>query len=276
MKTIFKNYFLVFSIILLVSCSEDEQAGFLYDGTGARIYGFQNTVQSVNYFEDLGTVTESVPVSLLGGADGTVSSEDVLITYEIDTDMTTAQEGVEFDFTDNSGTFTVAAGTEFTNFILNVNTGNFNPTAATTLVLNLLTTNSDATTVSALNKTVTISFVGCLSEIGLETYNLVSTRDDGASVNRGTVTLSDEGVNTYMTASAGIWDEATWACDEFGIVFTDICGVISLQEQGLNCYSNRVYPTEPTSVDANGNFTVTYEVQLGSGNRIYTDTYTKL
>ena len=94
MKNILKSILVAFALIAVVSCSEDDKAGYVYDGTGSRLFGFQNPTTRVQYFEDLGVLDEVLPVVMVGGADGTASTQDIIIAYTVDTANSTATEGV--------------------------------------------------------------------------------------------------------------------------------------------------------------------------------------
>ncbi|WP_055435698.1 hypothetical protein [Lacinutrix algicola] len=280
MKTSKKIFSLIlFALIGLVSvsCSEDDESTYLYAGEGDYIYGFQEPSTRFSYFEDLGTITRDIPVIFLGGNDGSTPANGVVITYEINEALSTAVEGNEFDFLDTSGSFTIPAGGLFTNFQLAVNTGNFSPTEATTLVIDLMQTSTAGTTVSDLNRTVTVSFIGCQSELDSSSYGVVVTRDDNSVYNHGTETLFSPSVNTFVTTTTGLWPAGDYTATQ-GFTFVDVCGVLTVEPQGLfeGAYSNQVYTENPGSVDASGNFTITYAVTFDGEPTYYTAVYTKL
>lgn len=278
MKTIKRNLLLIlFAFIGLASCSEDDESTYVYQGEGSYIYGFQEPQTRYSHFTDIGTVTENIPVIFLGGNDGSTPTSAVNITYSINDALSTATEGNEFDFVDTSGSFTIPAGEVFTNFQLDVNTGNFSPTEATTLVIDLVETSINGTTVSDLNRTVTISFIGCQSTLDANSYNVVVTRDDNAVFNHGTETLSSPSVNTFITETTGLWPAGEYTATQ-GFTFVDVCGELTIASQGLfeGLYGNQVYTVNPGSVDANGNFTITYAITFDGEPTYYTAVYTKL
>ncbi len=272
------------SIVLLTalfsqSCIVDDEvdSGFT---EGPRAVGFLSPFESVAYFEDLGAVRREFPVSLIGGADGTTSASPITVNYAVDP-SSTATEGVEFNFVDTSTVVTIPANGTFVQIPIDVNTASLNPTMKTTLRLVLTSTNEAGTTVSTLNETFDIIFVGCQSTIGDFSYQVTATRDDGAQWNQGTETFTLTDINTFKTVTTGGWGAGTIAPDQ-GYNLIDICGDITVPLQGLaqGFYSNEVTGLTNDGTDgevlANGDVRIVYEIGFGSGDRVYTNYYTKL
>lgn len=272
---------------LTVSCLvDDETVDF---GQGPYIIGFKNAVAVESYFTDEGTITKQYPVDVLGGSDGSLIKQDITVTYEIDP-ASTATEGVEFDFVTTGGSLTIPAGRTFVNFPLKINTGNFNSTEKTELILNLTATDSNNAVVSALNNTLSITFVGCLSTLDDFTYIVTTVRGDGAVVtNAISQTLTQVDVNTFRTPSVGAFGPLSAGgslvppANYDGYIFSDICGEITVNSQNLGgYYTNLVFGngTDTTAdgvVDpATGNITISYTITFAAGNRTFVSTYVKL
>ncbi|WP_055442889.1 hypothetical protein [Lacinutrix himadriensis] len=277
MKNILKSILVAFALITVVSCSEDDKAGYVYDGTGSRLFGFQNPTTRVQYFEDLGVLDEVLPVVMVGGADGTASTQDIIIAYTVDTANSTATEGVEFDFSDTSGLLTIPAGEVFTDFTLKINTANFSPTEPTSLFITLTeVTNSSSDVIASINETVEVVFIGCLSQLDSYTYDVTTVRADGATTAHGTQSLTFIGVNQFRTESVGLWAPGVLQ-GHGGYDFVDVCGVLTVAPQALSgIYTNQVYTDSPGSVDAvTGDFSITYAITFSGVPDFYTSTYIK-
>lgn len=261
------------------SCSDDSNLPDASFGDTPRVVGFLKTTQNVPFFEDEGVVLKEFPFDVLGTGDGAPYNESITLTYAVNTAATTAVAGVEYDWVNTSSTVTIPAGQSFGLLPLNINTGNFNPVAKTSLVLDITAVDQDGFVISNQNKQLTINFIGCLSLLeGL--YTVVVTRGDGVSATytNETVTLVD--VNYFKTRTTGTWAAGAIAPDQ-GYNFTDICGDISVASQSLaqGYYSNTVKGlttdgTDGEVIDAN-NFKVTYEISFAAGNQTYTNVYTR-
>ena len=280
MKKLNKFLILLTLPFLMASCIVDDEVATSFS-EGPRVVGFLNDFESVAYFADLGAIRHDFPVSLIGGANGTAASEDVTVTYEVDLLNSTAVEGVEFDFVNATNSVVIPSGGTFANIPIDINTGNFNPTAKTTLRLIATTTVGGSSVISTLNETFDIIFVGCQSTIDAFSYDVVVSRDDGASWNHGTQTLLLTATNEFKTETTGGWAAGAIAPDQ-GFNFIDICGDIKVPLQGLaqGFYSNEVTGLTSDGTDgevlANGDIRIVYQIGFGSGPAVYTNYYTKL
>ena len=151
-----------FSCIVDDTTGEDELEAF---GESNYIVGFSSENAALSYFTDIGTIRRDFPIVLLGGDLGNGSDNKITVTYEVDAAGSSAVAGSEYDFVSNTGTVDLEAGDKFVNFPLDVNTGNFDPDAPTTLVLKLTTTSTSDSVVSVAHDTLTITFVGCQANL---------------------------------------------------------------------------------------------------------------
>lgn len=264
---------------LAVSCLVDDEADVNF-GNGPYVIGFKSDVAIETYFTDEGTVTKEYPVNVLGGSDGTLIDKDITVTYEIDP-SSTAVEGNEFDFVTTGGSLTIPAGQSFVGFPLKINTGNFNPTEKTELILTLTATSSDDAVVSAINNKLSITFVGCLSVINEFTYDVVTTRSDGAVYNVSTESFTVLGVNEFLSESTGgfgpggVRGSYVPPAPYNGFKFVDVCGELTIPSQNLiGYYSNLVYGTG--SVDpVTGDIIFHYTITFSDGNSEFESVFTK-
>ena len=272
------------SSMLFVSCIVDDEDEYL-DGLSNTPYtiGFQTKVAVESYFSDTGAIEKSYPVVIIGGKDGSNPTSDIAIEYVVNTTLSTAVEGQEFDFTDNSGTLIIPAGSDFANFNLLVNTGGLDPDAPTKLVLDLNGANSsnEKAVVADSRKRIEITFVGCKATLAKPdepaTYLLEMTSA------RGNVTREEKifytGPNQFRTSSVGHWDSLP-GC--FCFPFEVVCGEVFVPDGILSdYYSNEVKGINPDGPDGFVNpetldITVTYTVVLGGSPVIYTAKYTRI
>ncbi len=269
---------------LAFACVDDE-LGSPGDLTGAKIVGFESNFATVEHFEDIGVVQREFAVNLIGLGNGQVSNEPITVNYVIDTEASTATEGVEFDFVDSSGSIVIPAGSTFGMFPLNINTGNFNPTEKTELVLKLSGA-SDGTVVGEQFDTLSIVFVGCQSTLGTAagtTYTSVVTNNISGlqrTFTNDVVKLID--VNRFNTDYTGTWlaGQLAPATDQ-GFNFIDICGEITVPSQYLANYWGNIVRGLPENNGVDGHvidensFTITYEISFAAGNQNYTAVYTR-
>ncbi|MDT0295530.1 hypothetical protein ACFQ3R_02250 [Mesonia ostreae] len=257
------------------SCLVDDDGATEFN-QGPAIVGFESDLAQVSYFEDEGVVLKEFPVALLSnGGDGTVSEENISVSYEIDVANSSATEGQEFDFVDTSGVFYIPAGSNTALFPLNINTGNFDPSQRTELILNLTSSSTDGVVISSLHNTLSISFVGCISDVADYTYNVTYTNEDsGSSSDLGQqVIYENEEINSFRTESTGPFAPGGNGepVDMSGVTFSVLCGDINIPDQGLfqGMFPNLVSQLEDTSVDPEtGNFQLKYNVVTGPDSNI--------
>jgi len=267
------------ALVLLLfagSCMVDDEVDTSF-GESPYVIGFKNAVAAESFFVDEGAVLKEYAVDILGGDDGTPAEEDIVVSYTIDP-SSTATEGQEFNFVDNSGTLTIPAGSTFAAFPLEINTGGLDPNEPTELILNLTGVTGPDSVISSLNDQLSITFVGCQSTVDQKTYMVTTTRTaDGFIEKEGIETISMTSVNNFLTLSSGPFGPDARRgsiADENGFNFVDICGAITVADQGLanNAYSNPV--SGSGSVDPEtGTITINYTIGFGGVDERYRSVY---
>lgn len=273
-----KIFIAAFIALTLSACNDDDRLAN-DDNRGDKIAGFPQASQSASYFEDEGQVTLNVPVVLLGLGNGQAPSQPVELAYEIDTANTTAIEGGEYNFTDNSRRVTIPAGATFATIPLLINTGDLNATAATKLVLTLKPVSSGLV-VHEGSKQITVNFVGCISAITPGNYTaLVGAGSSGTVGFQFPETISVTGINTFKTLRTYPYypgPNYNPSLPSFGFVFEDICGQISISSQPMfNYYGGNVVSGTGEVIDANS-FKVSYQIVSASSTALANITYTKI
>ncbi len=212
--------------LLCLSCLVDDEddKGLQGIDTNPYIIGFQSTSTLESYFQDIGAINIDIPVSVLGGNSGIVTPSNTVVNYTV-SPASTATEGNEFTLTGSS--FTIAAGTTFSNIPVQINTGSLDPDQPTTLILKLTSTNNSSV-VSAIRDTYTITFVGCQSNHAGEYTN--PDLPSGAS---GQATITQTAPNTY-TASAIPYLGTSQGTVPIEFSFTNVCGDINITSWALS------------------------------------------
>ena len=210
------------AVSVLSSCDDEDRLETDTLNEGPKIVGFVDTVENIAYFSNVGAVEYEFPVKYLGLGDGSLSSTDIALSYEVDP-SSTAVLGQEFSFAGgaSSGTITIPAGQNFANIPLTVNTGSFNPIEKTELILKL-SSSSSGVIVGEQYKKLKIIFVGCETNLEATYRNSSNTRQSvvtkvSPNVYRGT---------WFPNFSSYYWFE-----------FSDVCGelqILDWQFQGGN------------------------------------------
>ena len=164
-----KKLLILLSAFMVISCSDDDQLPYDNLTQGPKIVGFKSTVANVAYFSNVGVVEFKYPIAFIGNGDGlTLPTTDIMLDYEVDAANSTAVDGVEYTFSDNTKKVKIAAGSDFGTLNIKVNTGQLNATSKTQLVLKLKT--NPAVTISRAQQSIKIIFVGCATALQ-GTYN---------------------------------------------------------------------------------------------------------
>ncbi|WP_395043041.1 hypothetical protein, partial [Flavobacterium sp.] len=137
--------------IVGISCSEDSNLPDAQFGNTPRVVGFLKTTQNVPFFFDQGVVRKEFPFDVLGTGDGSPYNSDITLTYSVDP-STTAVVGDEFNWVNAASTVVIPAGQSFGMLPLDINTGNFDPVAKTSLVLNITAVDQEGFVISNQNK----------------------------------------------------------------------------------------------------------------------------
>jgi hypothetical protein len=236
----------------------------------ALIVGWGNPIVTESYFQDIGILNNTYPINILGGGSGQPTTSDITVTISVNAAETTATEGNEYTLPNT--TVTIPAGQTIGQVPVNVNTGAFNLTQPTKLVLDATIT-QNGVVVSQTEGVQVINFVGCKSTLADYDYEVTITSSSGSVYGPHIEPLTMESVNSFLTYSAGTWDPPL--NPGHGVRFGDICGTLTMPaHQGLvDIYSNDVTPKGTATVDANGNFTLNYTIDFSSGPRDYKAVY---
>lgn len=256
----------IISSLFFASCTElnsDELPGsdLTNGGNAPTIVGWGKAAVSESYFSDIGTLNNTYPIDVLGTVDGSPTKTDITLTVSVDAE-TTAIDGGEFTIPSKS--VVIPAGSSSAGVPIDLNTGSFNLSEPTLLVLNISTT-VNGVVISGASQQMKITFVGCKSTLDASTYNVAITRrNTGNTVTRTGVSLSVLDVNYFETSYVGGWPLSP------GVRFSAICGNLFVESHDLAAkYSNQVTAAGGAnnlagSVDSNGNFTLTYEISGAS------------
>ena len=272
---------MLLSVVALLSCVKEDTEDF---GSGPYVVGFKNAQESYIYTDlDVAPVQISEPIVLIGGSNGTTSSENIVIPFNVDA-SSTAIAGT--DYTVNAtGNVTILAGSDFVLLPITVNPAALPGNTPKTIVINLGVPNANSV-VSEEKKSITITIAKCASDLsGL--YSLTVTRlDNGAVYNFPNEVITELALGEYETSTTGPYDDLTNAgAPRNGFIFKDVCQSIVIDEQNLgDFYSNLVFgnPDETNEVTLNpvtGNvisITMNYTITFSAGPRKFTAVYTKI
>lgn len=277
-----------------IACTDDDlsQGPNLQPSTDF-IVGFPEAAVSYSYFADEGAVQRQFPVVLIGGNAGNPSDTPLVVNYEIvpfdaaTGTGSTATEGTEFDFLDNSGQLTIPAGQDFVNFPILVNTCCLDLEVKTTLVIKLTGVTGADGIVSQNNSTFTVNFVGCQADLA-GTYSVATVRESTGSVlNQVNQTITEVSTNYFLTQNTATLTPNQIGTGQ-GFYFNVLCGEITVPSQGLfqGVYPNEVVGVPMDSGDYAGlegavisdnQFKIRYKANYGgaTGFVTVTSTYTR-
>ena len=281
-----------FSCIVDDSTGEDNLNAF---GESDFFVGFSQKTATNSYFADEGVVRVEYPVNFLGGQTGNPPSSDIVINYAVNTALSTATEGVEFDLPLTGGILTIPAGQDFAQFPLDINTGSFDPDAPTSLFIDLLSA-SAGSQVSDINRTIEVKFVGCLATIDQFSYSLSFTYTNTSG---GVFNYNGNDVHTFVGTGVpnnfesdstppwgpnGLFGPLAPPANRNGYIMQVVCGDVFIESQSLgDLYSNTVEgrdgSTSPAGIvdEVTGNILITFDVCFGGDCRKLDNVvYTKL
>ena len=228
----------IISSLFFASCTElnsDELPGsdLTNGGNAPTIVGWGKAAVSESYFSDLGTLNNTYPIDVLGTVDGSPTKTDITLTVSVDAE-TTAIDGGEFTIPSKS--VVIPAGSSSAGVPIDLNTGSFNLSEPTLLVLNISTT-VNGVVISGASQQMRITFVGCKSTLDASTYDVTITRrNTGGVVTKTGISLTTLGVNYFETTWVGGWPLTP------GVQFSDICGDLFMVSHDLAAkYSKSSY-----------------------------------
>ena len=240
-----------------------------------------------------------IPLELVGG-NGLAVDSDLNLTFEVNTDLSTAIEGTHFTFATSATNAVIPAGNKFSSIKINVDSATLDDQNPPVLVLDLLAATADGETVvvSGNKYRITITLQGtCTSDLA-GNYSVSTTRLTPAG---GPYTRTDEfideiGVGTYNTTTVGnykavadltltgTWNNLDPSLPDVGYDFKEVCGRIRVEEQKLaHAYPNLVKQTAAqyalsTLNEATGVLTIEYSIFFTNNTveRPYRSVYTPL
>ena len=300
MKKTFKNLACLFiATLAIVSCDSVGDDDELNYGSGPYVAQFSTAAKTGFFLKDDNEVFNfDIPLELVGG-NGLAVNSDLNLTFEVNTDLSTAIEGTHFTFATSATNAVIPAGNKFASIKINVDSATLDDQNPPVLVLDLLDASADGETVvvSGNKNRITITLQGtCTSDLA-GNYFVSTTRLSPAG---GPYTRTDEfideiGVGTYNTTTVGnykavanltltgTWNDLTAAADA-GYDFKEVCGRIRVEEQNLaHAYLNLIRQSDTqyaasTVNEATGVLTIEYSIFF-SGNtveRTYRSVYTPL
>ena len=300
MKKTFKNLACLFiATLAIVSCDSVGDDDELNYGSGPYVAQFSTAAKTGFFLKDDNEVFNfDIPLELVGG-NGLAVNSDLNLTFEVNTDLSTAIEGNHFTFATSATNAVIPAGNKFASIKINVDSATLDDQNPPVLVLDLLDASADGETVvvSGNKNRITITLQGtCTSDLA-GNYFVSTTRLSPAG---GPYTRTDEfideiGVGTYNTTTVGnfktvadviltgTWNTLDFAADA-GYDFKEVCGRIRVEEQNLaHAYPNLVKQTAAqyalSSVnEATGVLTIEYSIFFTNNTveRTYRSVYTPL
>jgi hypothetical protein len=270
------------SVLVISSCVKDDEEDF---GSGPHIVGFKNAQGSYIYTDnDVDPVVISEPINLIGGSNGTTSSENISMTISVDP-SSTAIAGTEYTI-NTTAALTIPAGSDFVQLPITVNPAVLPGNVPKTIVINLTQVSTGNAVISDAKKSITITIAKCASDLA-GTYSLSVTRIDNSAVYTfPNEVITQLALGVYETSTTGPYDDLTLdGAPRNGFIFKDVCQTIVVEEQNLgDFYSNLVFgnPNETNQVTLDtesGNvvsITMNYTITFAAGDRQFRAVYTKL
>lgn len=224
----------IVSLLALQSCVKDDVEN---NAKGNYIVGFRNVLGSYIYTDDdVDPVQIAEPINLIGGQNGTVSNEDIIIPFTVDA-SSTAIAGTDYTINATGNIVTLPAGGDFVQLPITVNPSVLPGNVPKTIVITLGTPQSDNAVVSESKKTITITIAKCESDLA-GTYSLTVTRlDNGAVYDFPNEVITQLALGEYVTSTTGPYNDLTDdGAPRNGFIFKDVCQSIVIEEQYLGDY----------------------------------------
>lgn len=276
--------FALVAFIFAVSCVKDDVVNY---GKGDRIVGFKNSQSSYIYTDDdVDPVHISEPINLVGGSNGTVSDQDIVIPFSVDA-SSTALAGTHYTI-DATASLTLTAGADFVQLPLTIIPTALPGNDPRTIVINLGEPTTPGVVVAEDKKQITITIAKCASDLA-GTYSLEVTRvDNGEVYTFPYEQITELSLGVYETSTTGPYDDLVDdGAPRNGFIFKDVCQSIQVDVQNLgDYYSNLVEGDEDAgSVRLDPvtgqvvSITIKYSIRgfsAGVARRYFTAVYTKL
>ncbi len=279
MKTLKYILILVLSLGAFNSCLVDDTTRYDLNDDGPNLAGFADTRTAFSFVSDGNEYVFTVRMNLIGPTSMYVT-DDIVVTIGADA-SSTAIEGTHFRL--DQPTITLKKSDNYLGLIpITILTEGIIAPLDETPMLNLKVVSATGAE-NVLNNgkklEITLNY-GCFSDLaGTYTMDMEYTGTTGTVTN---ITRTDEvitqiGVGTYRTTYVGHWTPGALAPGTPGFTFTDVCNVISVEEQNLADYwANIVEGTALGSVDPEtGDLYIEYSVCYGGACRLYKCWYTK-
>ncbi|WP_146608963.1 hypothetical protein [Gelidibacter algens] len=264
------------------SCIIDDDAQVFSEGPhvllfpSSQVTGFFLNDNSDDY-------TFTVPLKITGG-DGFPLDAELNATFEVDA-SSTAEQGVDFDLTNSSGSVIIEAGSTFANLPIVVHSGALDPDNPTTVVLNITggtSTSSNEIVASGNKGKITITLQATCSSDLEGVYQLAVTSSSGGSNFHPMEVITEIEEGTYLTTQSGTWNAGVLNGGvREGFIFKEVCGKLIIEQQYLaGIYSNLLEGiTVLGTVDPEtGDLQMVYTIGFDDNTTFntYTATYTKL
>lgn len=274
MKTL-KNLFLVLLVVSISSCDLGSDKELDY-GNGPYVAQFPFASRTAFFLkDDAETFDYTLPVELVGG-NGLALSQDITITYEVDTVTTwdddenpltpevvvnTAEEGLNFDFA-GSASIVIPAGSTFASIPLKIYSGTLDDQDPPVLLIKLtsVTANGVNVVTSGSKGSISLTLQGtCISDLGgLYNTSIIRTGTEAGTTPLSSYTVALEPITetaegVYLTTVTGrfalptITQVITGPFNQLnagptgGYVFKEVCGRIAVEQQRLfSIYSTTI------------------------------------
>ncbi|MBI9052359.1 MAG: hypothetical protein JEY96_00990 [Bacteroidales bacterium] len=267
------KYIIVFllSIGLLNSCLIDNDTDLDKNEEGKNFFTFNVKQTSLAGIADGSEYTFKLQIALSGPTSMDVTSD--LQAVIVADEASTAVEGTHYRIDNPTVTITKENNYLAELELTMITVGIVTPLDASPLLLLKVSNVTGSADVIADGKPITISLDYACPSFLAGDYDVVTTRGDGG-VRYWSETITNIGVGKYLTEYVGTWDPPL--NPDYGMVFQDVCDVISVPLQGLaDMYSNDVWSHEPGSVDPlTGIITINYTIAFDSGDQTYSSVYT--
>jgi hypothetical protein len=277
MKTLKYILILVLSLGAFNSCLVDDTTRYDLNDDGPNLAGFTDTKTAFSFVSDGNEYVFTVRMNLIGPTSMDVT-DDIVVTIGADA-SSTAIEGTHFRI--DQPTITLKKSDNYLGLIpITILTeGIIAPLDEIPMLYLKVVSATGAENVLNNGKKLEITLnYGCFSDLaGLYTVTIdrISTTGVPSQYIRTDEVITQTGVGTYRTTYVGHWTPAALAPGTPGFTFTDVCNVISVDEQNLADYwANMVEGTALGSVDPEtGEIYIEYSVCYAGACNYYKCTY---